>query len=212
MKFNLIAVFFLIVCLQTLTFAKSDFEYANEAVDSGNYEKAISLYKKSANKGDLESQVELGYVYKLGELDTKIDSEESLKWFLKAAKSGDSEGQFQAASFYITKGDFKEARRWLGKAAKQDNSNAMCLLGDLYYHGQGVEKDFNKAMKIYKLAVMLKNPLASYQLGTMYYNGHGISVNYAEALRLFKQGGKRGKATLNQICNASPEFCKQYQQ
>ena len=114
--------------------------------------------------------------------------------------------------FYITKGDFKEARRWLGKAAKQDNSNAMCLLGDLYYHGQGVEKDFNKAMKIYKLAVMLKNPLASYQLGTMYYNGHGISVNYAEALRLFKQGGKRGKATLNQICNASPEFCKQYQQ
>ena len=211
MKFNLIVISFLIICLQTLTFAKSDFEYANEASKSGNYEKAISLYKKSASKGDLESQVELGFIYKFGELDTKIDLEESLKWFLKAAKNGDSDGQFQVAMLYITNGNFKEARRWLGKASKQDNSSAMCLLGDLYLHGQGVEKDLDKAMKIYKLAVMLKNPLASYQLGAMYYNGQGTSVNYAEALKLFKQGGKKGKAALNKICNASPEFCKQYQ-
>lgn len=214
MKIKFLLNLCLIGLLQTILFAKSDLELAYEAKDSGDNIKAINLFEKAANSGDIEAQKELGYIYQFGDLGITVDLNKSFEWHLKAAENGLSESQFQVGTFYVRKKDFESAKSWLKKAALQGNSNAMVIIGDMYYQSLGVKQDFSKAFKAYSSAIELKNPIAMYQLGSMYYNGHGVAIDYKKALQLFEQSGKygfkKGKDTINQICTSSPQFCEQY--
>ena len=62
------------------------------------------------------------------------------------------------------------------------------LLGDYYYRGNGVEKNYAEAMKCYKEDLKNhKEPIVMYKLGIMYMNGEGVEVDYNEALKWFNE-------------------------
>lgn len=64
-------------------------------------------------------------------------------------------------------------------------------LGNVYYNGDGVEKDYAKAMKYYRKAAKQGNAEAQNKLGEMYILGQGVKIDNAEAMKWFRKAAKQ---------------------
>ena len=60
--------------------------------------------------------------------------------------------------------DLAEAAKWYRKAAEQGHSEAQYQLGECYYCGHGVDKDYNEAVKWFRKAAEQGNSDAQYTL------------------------------------------------
>ncbi len=76
-------------------------------------------------------------------------------------------------------------------------AKAQYEIGDLYYYGDGVAKDYYEAFKWYKLAADQDFPRAMKKLGELYQKGLGVSQDTEEAEQLFKLATDR-RAELKQ--------------
>jgi len=97
----------------------------------------------------------LGNCYAAGTGVAK-DYVEAVRWYRKAAESGDPKAQFNVAVCYsegngVDK-DAVEAVKWITKAAIQDFPNAQCALGYDYTLGDGVLVNYADAYKWFALA------------------------------------------------------------
>ena len=62
----------------------------------------------------------------------------------------------------------------------------------MYENGKGVSKDYETAVKWYKLAAEQGSPNAQYNLGLMYHNGKGVTQNDKTAARWYKLSARQG--------------------
>ena len=67
----------------------------------------------------------------------------------------------------------KALSKWL-PLAKQGDADAQFNLAMMYYHGEGVERDWKEAARLFRLAAEQGDALAQYNLGVMYHNGEGV--------------------------------------
>ncbi|MGO2758855.1 tetratricopeptide repeat protein [Psychrobacter sp.] len=65
-------------------------------------------------------------------------------------------------------------------------------LGTMYYGGEGVRQDYQKALELYQLAANQGDVDAQYNLGYMYDNGKGIRQNKASAKEWFGKACDNG--------------------
>jgi TPR repeat protein len=73
---------------------------------------------------------------------------------------------------------------WYQKAADQDDDAAFYCIGDMFFNGHGVTKDYKKAFEMYKKAVDASDyPFneAMYMLSTCYRFGYGVSKDIDKA-------------------------------
>jgi len=70
---------------------------------------------------------------------------------------------------------------------------AVNYLGSMYETGKGVEQNYEKAIKYYKMAIEGCNGSAMYNLGNMYYNGKGLEQNYEESIKYYKMATEKGE-------------------
>ena len=54
-------------------------------------------------------------------------------------------------------------------------------IGDIYYWGKGVAKDYERAMAAYKVAAEAGHAMSQHLVGWMYYEGQGVAVDYQQA-------------------------------
>ncbi|NQV99566.1 MAG: sel1 repeat family protein [Rhodospirillales bacterium] len=66
------------------------------------------------------------------------------------------------------------------------------LLGDIYYMGHGVPKDYAAAFKWYKRAADKGNALSQSTLGDIYYYGFGVPQNYVLAAKWWQLAADQG--------------------
>ncbi len=92
------------------------------------------------------------------------------------------------------KGSYQFALETVTPLANDGDNTAQYLLGTLYYHGLGVEKNLVEAMKWFTLAAEKGNAKAQVSLGTMYLTGDGTSKNHKEAFRWLKLAAEQGDA------------------
>jgi len=113
-------------------------------------EERIRGWKKVAEEGYPDAQVQLGECYYFGEGVPK-DMTEAVKWFRKAAEQGNADAQCRLGLCYDTgmgvQLDRTEATEWYRRAAEQGHTDAMHLLGGSYYNGWGVPKNKEEALK-----------------------------------------------------------------
>ncbi|MBQ0088410.1 MAG: SEL1-like repeat protein [Prevotellaceae bacterium] len=64
----------------------------------------------------------------------------------------------------------------------------------MYRDGDGVEEDYEEAIKWFKKSVDQGYATAQWVLGTMYENGCGCEQNYEEAARLYRLSAEQGNA------------------
>ncbi len=98
-------------------------------------------------------------------------------------------------------GNYVQAKENWEKAAGAKGFSAakyksMNELGNLYFNGQGVEKDYAKSLEWYQKAAANGlpggNPDAAKSVGTQYENGLGTTQNFVTALSWYKKAQKMG--------------------
>ncbi|TVQ83260.1 MAG: sel1 repeat family protein, partial [Micavibrio sp.] len=110
---------------------------------------SIDNLRAAAEKGDVEAQFKLGFLYSRDADSQSQDYEEAAKWYRKAAEQGHYGAQFSLGSFYAkglgVRQDYGEAVKLFGKAAVQGHPLAAVHLGILHYKGLGSSRNFEEA-------------------------------------------------------------------
>ena len=82
----------------------------------------------------------------------------------------------------------------LRNLVNQKNARAQTKLGGMYYKGEGVAQNFEKAAHWFKQAAMQGHPNAQLNLGGMYYDGKGVIQNFEKAAHWYEKAAKQGDA------------------
>ena len=139
------------------------------------------------------------------------NSEVAFYWFMKAAKRGHAQAQYQVGAMldrmryrykydkYLEEPPFcctsyaeGTVYQWISKAVGQGLPEAMCYLGNMYRIGNSVEKDFEKAFEWHQKAIVSGCVESEYALGCMYEQGEGTQPDLSEAVRWYKEAAKHG--------------------
>ena len=76
--------------------------------------------------------------------------------------------------------------------AEQGDAMAQCMLGLCYAEGNGVEKDYQEALKWYRKAAEQGDAMAQCNLGLCYDEGRGVIQNKVKAYAWFALSSKNG--------------------
>jgi hypothetical protein len=80
------------------------------------------------------------------------------------------------------------------KAATDEGADSMFSLGVRYETGDGVEQDYQHALRCFKKAAAAGNVDAMNRVGLLYDNGNGVERDYQQALRWYKKAAAAGNA------------------
>lgn len=142
------------------------------ALNAGNYAKALQLLRPLAEKGDARAQWKLGLMHHLG-LGVKEDDNRAREWLTKSADQGNTDAQYQLGHMYTfgfgipkaeTDPDLK-AVQWYFKAAVQGHSEAQYQLGLMFLAGKGLVQSHEEGIKWIQRAAAQGNPGAKGFLG-----------------------------------------------
>ena len=160
--------------------------------------KLLADVRAKAEKGDAQSQYELGAAFVIGSLGVAKDEAEAVEWFRKAAKHNNTQAQnLLGICYHNGEGvaqDYVEAVKWFRKAAEQNDAHAQFGLGTCYYKGQGVTQDYVEAVKWYRRAAEQNDAKAQNFLGTCYANGQGVAKHEAEAVKWYRKAAEQNYA------------------
>lgn len=177
--------------------AAADFKAGLEAYQRGDYATALHEWQPLAEKGDANSQYNLGLLYNHGS-GVPQDYAKAAEWYRKAADQGNSNAEYNLGVMYstgqgVTK-DSAEAMRWYLKAAEKGIPGAQNNLAALYDEGPGGFRDYAQAEKWYRKAAEQGIATAQFNLAVMYDIGQGVAINYSEALNWYHKAADQGHA------------------
>lgn len=139
-----------------------------------NMPRAIELFTQAANEGCADSQYRLGRIY-LHAQGAERDTATGLKYLTQAAEQDHYFAVLSLAGLYrygfeydnaeVVPANKTEAIRYYIKAATNDDCViSQRTLGDMYYRGEGVDKDAKEAAKWYRLALVQFCDHSTYKL------------------------------------------------
>ena len=189
---------FIIVCMSSQLVWAQKYSYSLES---------------RAQKGNVDAMMDVGRYYATGEGIDK-DMEKAFEWFLKAAKLGDTRGQYAVYEAYVNgygvEKNPTQAKYWLDlynkamrkqarkhavvynkkllKNAQKGDARSQFLLAGCYYNGDGVLQDFNETYYWSMKAAQQNYPEGITAVGQLYYNGQGVVQSYQEAVKWFQKG------------------------
>ena len=118
------------------------------------------------------------------------------------AKNNDAQAMAElAASYMVLAGsqdkdnaeeDYEASRSWAEQSVKAGNGFGYWVLGLLYEHGRGVEKNLEKAAELYEHGADLGNREAQNNLGTFLMQGMGLPQDKRRAFSLFQSAAEQG--------------------
>jgi uncharacterized protein len=92
------------------------------------------------------------------------------------------------------RGEYATVLQIIRPLADQGDANSQYNLGIMYQDGQGVPRDYDEAVKWFRLAADQGYANAQYDLGIMYRDGQGVPRDYAEAVKWFRLAADQGDA------------------
>ncbi len=149
---------------------------ASQYYEDGNYEIAISLYKKAESLGSPKAMLQLSSIYKSGKAvvkDEKIANEylhRATIIYEKLANNGDTEAQFNLGriyNYFIKPPQKLKAYNWLLIAAKNNHAKAQYVVASILDNGllePDVKRNSKEAVKWYEKAAEQGDTGAAYQL------------------------------------------------
>lgn len=140
-----------------------------------------------AQDGDVVAQFEAGLYYATEE-NGDLDYAKAAAWYLKAANAGHAKAQNALANILIdgeevVEQNVEQAIRWYSESAKQGNAAAQYNLGNHYYLGKRIPKDYEKAIYWLEKAAEQDDEDAYFRLGCCYEFGYN---NHEEAAKMWQ--------------------------
>jgi TPR repeat protein len=168
------------------TLTAGPMEDARSAFDSGDYARALSLWRSQANGGNADAQDQIGLSYLSGK-GVAADPAEAVRWFRMAAQKGFPDAQFNLAECYATgRGapqDVPAANALYEKAAKHGHADAEYKMGVLLRTGAELQSVLLDAAEWFKKSADQGNVAAQVNLGVMFADGQGVRQDKVEALK-----------------------------
>jgi len=143
-----------------------------------NPEQAFAWFKKAAEANDIQAQMFCAAAYLYG-VGVKKNSETAKRYYIAAAKNGDSVAQYTLADDFINSrqaANKKLGMLWLNKSVAQGNPQAQLKLGELYASGTLLEHNIAKAKELIGLAVAQDYLPAIYQMGEIARQDNNLVV------------------------------------
>ncbi len=103
-----------------------------------------------------------------------------------------TEDRYEVALEAIESGDFEQARLSFESLHESGDPRGSNGLGVMYVRGQGVERDPERAVLLFRKAAHMGLRTAQKNLGQMYLDGDGVPQDDAMALRMFRLAAARG--------------------
>ncbi len=157
---TLLGAFFIAATIHA-AIAQDALEDGLAAYRSGDYIKAVQVWRALAEQGDPVAQYRLGAMYAEGKGVVQDDAT-ALTWFQRSANQGNADAQYNVGASYAEGAgvgrDEVEAAKWFRRAAEQGMAFAQINLGLLYAAGHGVPQNNIEAMKWLGLAVIALPP------------------------------------------------------
>lgn len=122
----------------------------------------------------------------------KTDSLTPMGELLQRAEQNDTKAQVELGDRYAGRDNNNEAYKWFTHAAKEQNAGAQYRLGDMYYNGNGVPKNYGIAVGWYNKAAAQGHKGAAFSLGYLYEKGIGVRQNASKSLSYYKQAATQG--------------------
>jgi len=111
--------------------------------------KAVKLYKRAVELGDVRSRIYLGRLYALGDDGVKIDKKKAMQVLRPCADRGNAHGQHNLACLLDQERSYKEAFSLFKRAAEQGYTPAKYHVGSYLLHGRppDVERDCDEGIR-----------------------------------------------------------------
>ncbi|RHZ87646.1 hypothetical protein Glove_33g125 [Diversispora epigaea] len=152
---------------------------------------------KSAERGDSDTQFNLGYCYEKG-IGTIKDEEKAFQWYLKSAEGGNNLGQYNLAFCYDngigTMKDKGKAFQWYLKSAECGNIEGQYNLAICYHNGIETIKDEGKAFLWYLKSAEGGNHFGQNNLGTCYRDEIGTIKDEEKAFQWYLKSAEGGSS------------------
>jgi TPR repeat protein len=148
-----------------IPFWTDDLKKAKRAYKNGDFNRARKFFEKSSEDGNIVADWYLGHMYRLGR-GVPRDDAKAFSYFSRVADAFDADET-----------DKNRLRIMV---------DALVRVGDYYRRGSraaGVAPDFERAIRIYRLAATYGHPAAQFALGDMQLNGEGLRQNADQGLR-----------------------------
>jgi TPR repeat protein len=170
------------------------------------YRKAARQYRQRAEQGEAYAQFRLAEMYEYGKGVRKNYAKaaewyakaESTEWSINPAWAGRAHAMYELGWLVRNAwgepkhGEKELAATIFSAAAEQGHAAAQCKLGTVYFEGDGVPKDFAKAMEWYEKSAEQGYVVAQSSLGEMYEKGHGVPKNRAKAIEWYTKAAEQG--------------------
>jgi len=116
--------------------------YAEGQEVESDFERAMALLHKAANKGNAHAMISLYFVYKTGSLGQESDSSLARHWIQEAAKTKDSMALHFLAGYLWEEGSLSEAKEALEESIEHGGHAAYVELAIRYLQGSLGEVDY----------------------------------------------------------------------
>lgn len=172
------------------------YEDGLRAHKSGAVERAVEIWQKLADEGDVVSQHSLGRLYANGEGPIKRDYTAAARLFRQSAAQGYPQAQNDLAVLYalgrgVPKDPERAAKLW-AESAQAGVPMAQYNLGLIYFQGRGVEKDPEVAAKWISRAAATGLANAQFALGHMNRLGIAMAKDEGRALAWYQRAAAQG--------------------
>jgi enhanced entry protein EnhC len=118
-------------------------------------QQALDWFKKAADAGDVDAQMYTAAAYMYG-LGVKQSDDIATRYYINAAKNGNSIAQFTLAKKFIDSRNSSNQKLgliWLNKSVANNNPQALTKLAKLYLEGKLVDKNEQKGIDLLNQAV-----------------------------------------------------------
>ena len=157
--------------------------------EDGKQETFLEKSERQAKDGNLEDQMNLGYMYLYGTNGVEQNFEKAFTYYTMAAEQKDAVALNNLGSLYFsgigTNKNIRKALEFFNEAVELGNDNAAVNLAFIYLSGGKKDEERNtRAIKLFNMAAEKGNNIAKFMLGYAYYKGFMLEPDYAKAYKL----------------------------
>lgn len=160
--------------------------YRDGAIGSPDGRKALDYYIRADEAGVAEASARMAELYFRGSLLPR-DVGKAAELY-ERSPGGIPDGALLEIADYFQhrQGDEPKARTLYEAALERGQTEAADRLGDIFFHGQGTDRDVAKAEHYYELAPSGVPDEANLAFGDAYRDGSGVAADGQRALRYYE--------------------------
>lgn len=134
------------------------FDKKPQFIPQENYAQTL---QSRADSGDARAMYELGVFYMHG-VDMPADNDKALKWLKRAYDNGEEQAFFVIVNVYESTEQFDALKEWYEISAIKGDKRAAYNLANMYYIGEHIPQNYNKARQWYKIAADKDHTMARF--------------------------------------------------